>query len=176
VKTLRFLVTVFVAVAGDGPLYLQAALAAPPAPVVLVDSTGKTAARALNDTLTLIRVSPEVAAPAFIRPIYDADGRTASGWATWASGGAVLFTSADCSTGAHIHTLSNAGLRSTSQVETPGGTVLYVGAIGMPMTEDVRSILYASGCSRVTVRQNGLVAVVATINLTTTYPPPLTLQ
>ena len=144
--------------------------------IVLVDSTGNVAARPLDDTTMLITVSPGVVAPAFIRPIYDADERTASGMATWASGGSVLFTSADCSTGAHVHTLGNAGLRASSQVETPGGTVLYVGAIGAPVTVTVHSILYATGCSAVTVQQKGCVPVVAAVNLTTTYPPPLSFQ
>lgn len=144
--------------------------------IVLVDSTGKPAAKPLDDTIMLITVSPGLVAPAFIGPIYDVDERTASGMATWASGGSVLFTSADCSTGAHVHTLGNAGLRATSQVETPGGTMLYVGAIGTPVTVTVRSILYATGCSVVTVRQKGCVPVVAVVNLTTTYPPPLSFQ
>ncbi len=149
----------------------------PQTSIVLMDSTGKVTARPLSDTLMLITISPLGAvAPAFIRAIYDADERTASGLATWASGGSVLFTSNDCTTGAHIHTLSNAGLRSTSQVETPDGTLLYVGAIGTPVTVMVRSILYATGCAEVTVRQNGVVPVVIAVNLTTTYPPPLSFQ
>jgi hypothetical protein len=153
--------------------WAQAPFASLQSSVVLMDSAGNGAARLLYDTIVLMTVSPDVLAPAFIAPIYDADARTASGLATWASGGSVLFTSADCSTGAHIHTLTNAGLRSTSQVETPGGIILYVGAEGMPFTVDVQSILYGTGCSAVRVRQNGLVAVVATVNLTTTFPPPL---
>lgn len=153
--------------------WAQTPIASLQRPVVLMDSAGNPAARLLYDTIVLITVSPDVVAPAFIRPIYAADERTASGLATWASGGSVLFTSADCSTGAHIHTLANAGLRSTSQVETPSGIILYVGTEGMPVTVDVHSILYSTGCSAVSVRQNGLVAVVATVNLTTTFPPPL---
>ena len=50
-----------------------------PNPIVLVDSAGKVAARPLNDTVMLITISSGVAAPALIRPIYDADRRTASG-------------------------------------------------------------------------------------------------
>lgn len=174
-KTYPFAVVIAVALGAAVPACAQSAGASPQA-IVLVDSTGKVAARPLNDTIMLITVSPEVVAPAFIRSIYDADERTASGLATWASGGSVLFTSADCSTGAHIHTLTNAGLRSTSQVETPGGTTLYVGAIGTPVTAVIHSILYHTGCSAVTVRQNGLVPVDAAVNLTTTYPPPLSFQ
>ena len=59
-----------------------------PTPIVLVDSTGKVAARPLNETMVLVTVSSEIAAPALIRPIYDTDGRTASGLATWQAGGA----------------------------------------------------------------------------------------
>jgi len=146
------------------------------APLALVDSTGKRAARPLGDTVVLVQVAADVRAPAFIRPIYDADGRTASGLATWAAGGSVLFTSADCTTGAHVHTLVNPGLRAASQVETPQGTMLYVGAIGSPTTVEVGSILYSTGCSPLRIRQNGLVPVVASVNLTASYPPPLSLQ
>jgi hypothetical protein len=147
-----------------------------PSPIVLLDSTGKIAARALNDTMMLIAVHPVVVAPAFIHPIYDADGRAASGLATWASGGSVLYTSADCTSGAHIFSPTHAGVRATSQLETPGGIILYVGAIGVARTETVRSILYGSGCSAVTVQQKGLIPVDMTVNLTTTYPPPLSFQ
>jgi hypothetical protein len=147
-----------------------------PNPIVLLDSTGKIAARAFNDTMMLITVHPAVAAPAFIQPIYDVNEKAASGLATWASGGSVLFTSADCTLGAHIHTSTHAGVRATSQVETPGGTILYVGAIGSTRTVSIRSILYGNGCSAVTVQQNGLVPVDMTLNLTTTYPPPLSFQ
>src|ERR1700752_1367289 len=102
----------------------------PPTSIVLVDSTGKAAARPLNDTLMLITVRSGVAAPASIRPIYDAEGRTASGLAIWQSGGSVLFTSSDCTTGAHVYSLSHPGVRAAAQVQTPAGIVLYVAAIG----------------------------------------------
>lgn len=162
------------AVGAGWPAPAQTASAAP---IVLRDATGAIAGRALEGTLVLVKVDPGgVVAPAFIRPLYDTDGRTASGIATWAGGGSVLFTSADCTRGAHIHTLSNAGLRASSQVETPDGTILYVGAIGAPVTIDVKAILYASGCSPVSVRQNGVVPVDASVNLTTTFPPPLAFQ
>ena len=141
-----------------------------------LDSTGKVVGSPLGETVVLIGVARDVRAPAFIRPIYDADGRTASGLATWARGGSVLFTSADCTTGAHVHTLANPGLRAATQVETPQGTVLYVGAIGSPTTVEVGSVLYSTGCSPLRIRQNGLVAVVASVNLTASYPPPLSLQ
>src|SRR5271167_2852824 len=77
----------------------------PPNSVVLVDSMGKVAARPLNDTIMLITVSSGVEAPALIRPIYDADGRTVSGLATWQAGGGVLFTSLDCTTGGYVYSL-----------------------------------------------------------------------
>ena len=158
----------------------KAAAGAPPppaSPIVLVDSTGKAAARPLTDTLMLVAVTGGgVSAPASIRPIYDADGRTASGLATWQSGGSVLFTSFDCTTGAHVSSPGNAGLRTTAQVQTPDGIMLFVGAIGTPTTVAVHSILYGSGCSPVTVQQNGLVPVEASVNLTVAYPPPLSLQ
>ena len=173
VKTCLIALALAGGLGGNERPWAQAPSASLQSSVVLMDSAGNGAARLLYDTIVLITVSPDVLAPAFIRPIYDSDERTASGLATWASGGSVLFTSADCSTSAHIHTLTNAGLRSTSQVETPSGIILYVGAEGMPITVDVHSILYSTGCSAVRVRQNGLVAVVATVNLTTTFPPPL---
>jgi hypothetical protein len=144
--------------------------------VGVLDANGGFAGHPLNETLVLVPVRAGLVAPATIRPIYDADARTASGLATWGSGGSVSFTSADCSTGAHIATQTNAGLRATSQVEVPNGILLYVGEIGMPRTVDVRSILYGSGCTSTTVRQNGLVPVIDTLNLTRTHPPPLSIQ
>jgi hypothetical protein len=176
VKTHLFVVAIAAVLVGAASACAQPAVTASQTSVVLVDSTGRTAARPLSDTTMLLAVSPGVVAPAFIRPIYDADQGTASGLATWASGGSVLYTSADCSTGPHIHTLTHAGVRATSQVETPSGIILYVGVVGAPATVEVNSILYGSGCSAVTVRQNGLVPVVATVNLTTTFPPPLSFQ
>ena len=145
-------------------------------PIALVDSRGTLAGRALSETTVLVSVHAGLVAPAAIRPIYDADARTGSGLATWASGGSVLFTSSDCSTGAYISTQAHAGARATSEVETGSGVILHVGAIGMPVTVDVRSILYSTGCTATTVRQIGLVPVIATLNLTATYPPPLSLQ
>jgi hypothetical protein len=164
-----------IALAAGAPAFAQKS---PPAgPVVLVDSTGKVAARPLNDTLMLVAIDAiGTSAPAFISPIYDADGRTASGMATWRSGGSVLFTSPDCSTGAHVFSSGSAGLRATTQVQTADGIVLFVGAVGAPTTVTVRSILYGSGCSPVTVSQNGVVPVEASLNLTTAYPPPLSVQ
>ena len=145
-------------------------------PALLIDSTGKVAARPVTDTMMVIVVRPGLSAPAFIRPIYDADGRVASGVATWGAGGSVLFESADCTTGAHVPSGDHAGVRAAAQVETPAGVVLYVGAIGNTRSVSVRSILYGSGCSPVSVQQSGAVPVDATVNLTTTYPPPLSLQ
>ena len=176
------IVAVIIAVtAGNGgPVYAQHAnsndKSLPSAPIVLLDSTGKVAARALSDTMMLVTVHPAVVAPAFIHPIYDADGRAASGLAMWASDGSVLFTSADCTSGAHVFSSSHAGLRATSQVESPSGTILYVGAIATARTAMVRSILYGNGCRAVMVQQNGLIPVDMTINLTATYPPPLSFQ
>ena len=144
--------------------------------IVLVDSTGKAAARPLTDTIMLISVNSGVAAPASIHPIYDADGRTASGLATWQSGGSVLFTSSDCTTGAHVYSSTHAGARAATQVKTPAGIVLYVGVIGTAITVAVHSILYDNGCSPVTVQQNGLLPVLATVNLSTAFPPPLSFQ
>jgi hypothetical protein len=144
--------------------------------IALVDSRGTIAGRVLSETIVLVTVREGLVAPAAIRPIYDPDARTASGLAMWASGGSVLFTSADCSTGAYISTQMHAGARATSQVETGGAIFLHVGAIGMPVTVDVRSILYGTGCTATTVHQNGLVPVIATLNLTATYPPPLSLS
>ena len=94
-------------------------------PIVLVDSTGKVVATPLNETIMLITISTGVAAPALIRPIYDSDGRTASALATWQAGGSVLFTSSDCTTGAHVYSLPNAGVRAATQVQTPAGIMLY---------------------------------------------------
>ena len=147
-----------------------------PNSIVLVDSTGKAAARPLNDTIMLITFGGGVTAPAMIRPIYDSDGRMASGLATWHTGGSVLFTSPDCTTGAHVYSLPHAGVRAAAQVQTPTGIILYVGAIGPATTVAVRSLLYDTGCAPVAVQQNGLFPVVTTVNLTTSYPPPLSFQ
>jgi len=147
-----------------------------PDAIVLVDSTGKVAARPLNDTVMLIALGNEVVAPASIRPIYDADSRMASGLAVWQSGGSVLFTSSDCTTGAYIHGGSLAGARAAMQVQTPAGILLHVGAIGTGTTVEVRSILYDNGCSPVSIRENGLFPVLATLNLSTAYPPPLSFR
>jgi hypothetical protein len=54
--------------------------------------------------------------------------------------------------------------------------MLYVGAVGAATTVAIRSILYDTGCAPVTVQQNGLLPVLATVNLSTAYPPPLSLQ
>jgi hypothetical protein len=147
----------------------------PPAPA-LVDSTGKAVARPLTDTMMLISLGGGVVAPASIRPVYDVDGRTASGTATWQSGGSVLFTSSDCTTGGHVYSLPAAGVRAAAQVQTAAGIVLYIGAIGSATTVAVHSILYDTGCAPVTIQQNGLLPVVTTLNLSTAYPPPLSFQ
>ena len=177
---LLIIAAVIAVTAGGGPVCAQSAsvsgTSTPSAPIVLLDSTGKVAARALNDTMMLVTVHAAVVAPAFIHPIYDADGRAASGLATWASGGSVLFTSPDCSSGAHVFGSNHPGLRATSQVATPGGTILYVGAIAATRTASIQSILYGNGCSAVLVQQNGLIPVDLTTNLTTMYPPPLSFQ
>jgi hypothetical protein len=145
-------------------------------PVVLVDSTGKAVARPLNETIMLVTIGNGVVAPALIRPIYGPDGRTASALATWQAGGSVLFTSSDCTAGAHVYSLPHAGVRAAAQVQTPAGIVLYVGAVGTATTVAVQSILYDTGCIAVTVQQNGLFPVLATVNLNTAYPPPLSFQ
>ena len=162
------------------PVHAQVTVAAPAAtpgnPIALVDSNGKVAARPLNETIMLVTLGSAVVAPAQIRAVYGPDGRAASGLATWHSGGSVLFTSPDCTTGAHVYSSSHAGVRASAQVQTAVGIVLFVGAIGPSITEAVQSILYDTGCARVDVRQNGLLPVVASVNLTTTYPPPLSFQ
>lgn len=146
-------------------------------PVVLVDSTGKFAARPLSDNIMLVAANGgNVEAPALIRPIYDDAGREASGVATWQAGGSVLFTSSDCTTGGYVHSSSHAGMRAAAQVETPAGVVLYVGAVGTSATAVIHSILYGNGCAPVTVQQGGLVAVEATVNLTLAFPPPLSFR
>ena len=106
----------------------------------------------------LVTISSGVAAPALIRPIYDSDGRTASGLATWQAGGSVLFTSSDCTAGAHVYGSSYAGVRATTQVQTPAGIVLYVGAVGTASTVAIHSILYDTGCAPVTVQTKRLVS------------------
>jgi hypothetical protein len=147
------------------------------ASVVLVDSGGKTAARLFTDGLVLVTdPASRVVAPASIRAITSDDGRAASGLATWQSGGGVLFSSIDCSTGAHVYTGTGAGVRAATQVQTPSGIVLYVGGIGPPTTAAIRSVLYDSGCHAVTLRQNGLIPVDVTLNLTALFPPPLSFR
>jgi hypothetical protein len=148
----------------------------PASAVMLIDSTGNAVARALTETVVLVTVESDLTAPASIRPIYGADGRMASGLGSWQSGGSVLFTSADCTVGAHIYSGTYAAVRAATQVQTPEGIVLYAGAIGTSITVDVRSILYDTGCAQVAVRQNGLVPVLATRNLSTAYPPPLSFR
>jgi hypothetical protein len=162
------------------PLHAQVTVAKPAAtpgnPIALVDSNGNVAARPLNETVVLVDAGSGVAAPAVIVPVYDAEGRAASGLATWHSGGSVLFTSADCTTGAHVYSSAHPGVRAASQVKTQAGIVLYVGAVGPTVTTAVQSILYDTGCATVAVRQNGLLPVVTTVNLTTVHPPPLSYQ
>jgi len=143
--------------------------------IALVDSTGRVAAKPLSETITLVALSDGGTAPALIRPIYGPDGRAASGLATWQSGGSVLFTSARCTGDAFVYSSSYAGLRGSAQVQTAAGIVLYVGAVGTTTTAAVQSILYDTGCAQVSVRQNGVVPVVTTVNLTSTYPPPLSI-
>lgn len=147
-----------------------------PQPIVLVDSTGKVAARPLNETIVLVTMSSGVVAPALIRPIHGPDGRTDSGLATWQAGGSVLFTSSGCTAGAHVYSSSHAGVRATTQIQTPTGIMLYVGAVGAATTVAIQSILYDTGCAPVRVQQNGLLPVLATLDLTTAYPPPLSFQ
>jgi len=147
-----------------------------PNPIVLVDATGKVVAKPLNETLVLITIGTGVVVPASIRPIYGPDGREASGLATWQAGGGVLFTSPDCTAGAHVYSSSRAGVRAATQIQTPAGISLYVGAVGQATTVSVQSILYDSGCTPVVVRQNGLHPVEATINLDVAYPPPLSFR
>jgi hypothetical protein len=121
----------------------------------------------------VFEMSSGIVAPALIGPGYGDDGRAASGWARGHSGGSVLYTSPDCTSGAHVFSTGHAGLRAAAQVRTPGGIVLNVGAVGTTTTVSVRSILYETGCAAVAVEQNGLLSVVLSIDLTTTYPPPL---
>ena len=147
-----------------------------PNPVVLVDSTGNAVGGPLGETLALVTVGSGVVAPAAIRPIYDVDGRVTSGLATWQAGGSVLFTSSDCTAGAHVHSLTHAGVRATTQVQTPAGIMLYVGSVGVASTVAIHSILYDTGCAPVTVHANGLLPVVTIRNLSTAYPPPLAFQ
>ncbi len=172
--------SVAVALTANGVARAQstgAALSSPsPNPIVLVDSTGKVVARPLNETIMLVTISSGLVAPALIRPIYDADGRTASALATWQAGGSVLFSSSNCTSGAHVFSSPHAGVRATTQVQTSAGIMLYVGAVGTATTVAVHSILYDTGCAPVTVRQNGLLPVLATVNLNTAYPPPLSFQ
>jgi hypothetical protein len=147
-----------------------------PTTAVLVDSTGKAAAKPLGESIMLVTVGSGVTAPALIRPIYGPDGRAASGLATWQAGGSVLFTSGDCTSGANVYSSSYAAARAATQVQTQAGTILFVGAIGPTTTVSVRSVLYDTGCAPLKIEQNGLVPVVTTINLTTVYPPPLSFQ
>jgi hypothetical protein len=167
-------------IAAQSAAWAQNAASAVPSlpvnPIGLVDSTGTVAARPLNDTIMLVTISGGAVAPALTRPIYDPDGRMASGLATWHSGGTVLFTSADCTLGAHVYSLPHAGVRAATQVQTPDGIILHVGAIGPATTVAIRSILYDTGCAPVTVQQSGLFPVVTNINLTKAYPPPLSFR
>jgi hypothetical protein len=166
--------SVAAALTANGVVHAQSTGA--PRAIALVDSTGKVVAGPLNETIMLVTISSGVTAPALIRPVYDPDGHTASGLATWQAGGSVLFTSSDCTLGAHVYSSPYAGLRATTQVQTPSGIMLYVGAVGAATTVAIKSILYDTGCAPVTVQQNGLLPVLATFNLSMTYPPPLSFQ
>ncbi len=169
--------SVTVALATNGLAGAQGTASSPsPKTVVLVDSSGNVAGRPLDETIMLVTVDSGVVAPALIRPIYDPDGHTASGLATWQAGGSVLFTSSDCTAGAHVYGSAHAGVRATTQVETPTGIILYAGAVGTANTVAIQSILYDTGCAPVKVRQNGLFPVLAIVNLSTAYPPPLSFQ
>jgi hypothetical protein len=176
----RVATAIVIALASIGEILAQGAAVVSSSPergaIALVDSSGNAAARPLTETVMLVTLGGGVIAPAQIRAIYGSDGRAASGLATWHSGGSVLFTSADCTTGAHVYSSSYAGVRASTQVQTAAGIVLFVGAIGPSITEAIQSILYDTGCATVAVRQNGLVPVVTSVNLTTTYPPPLSFQ
>ena len=145
-------------------------------PIALVDATGKVVAKPLNETTVLVTIGSGVVAPASIRPIFGPDGRQASGLATWQAGGSVLFTSPDCTTGAHVYSSSRVGVRATTQIQTRAGISLFVGAVGQTTTVSVQSILYDSGCAPVVIRQNGLHPVEATVNLDVAFPPPLSFQ
>ena len=173
-------VNVAVALAATGIAGAQSTdvtgLSPSPSPIVLVDATGKAVAKALNETTVLVTIGRGVVAPASIRSIHGPDGREASGLAMWQAGGSVLFTSPDCTTGAHVYGSSRAGVRATTQVQTRAGISLYVGAVGQATTVSVQSILYDTGCAPVAVRQNGLHPVEATVNLDVAYPPPLSFQ
>lgn len=149
---------------------------ASPGTVVLIDSKGKVAARPLNETLMLVTVGNAVVAPASIRPIYDNEGHAASALATWSAGGSVLFTSSECTSGAHVYASQHPGVRAVAQVRTPAGIMLYVGADGAATTVTIKSVLYETGCAPLTVRQGGLFPVQAIVNLSTEYPPPLSFQ
>jgi hypothetical protein len=144
--------------------------------VALIDSTGKVVGHALTETVVLVTLQRDVTAPASIRAVYDNDNRIASGLASWQSGGSVLFTSPDCTNGAYVHGGAIAGVRAATQVQTREGIVLFAGAIGMPTTVEVRSILYDTGCSPIAVRQSGLFPALATLNLSATYPSPLSFR
>ena len=144
---------------------------------MLVDSVGSIAGRPLNETVVLVTDKATGAVvPAIIRSNYDSDGRTMSGSATWQANSSVLFASPDCTTGAHIFGTTHPGLRASAQVQTASGVILYVGDSGATTSVNARSILYGSGCTPVSVQQNGVVPVALTINLTTTYPPPLSFR
>jgi hypothetical protein len=172
--------TILAALFASGVVRAQSATATvrPPTAgtVVLMDSTGKVAARPLNETLMLVTVGNGVVAPASIRPIYGPGGHVASALATWQAGGSVLFMSPDCTTGAHVYASPHPGVRAAAQVQTPAGTLLYVGADGAAAAIAIESILYETGCASVTVQQSGLFPVIATVNLSTAYPPPLSFQ
>ncbi len=173
----RIAAAIAIALAASLDTHAQSiAIPAPSAPIALVDSSGNVAARPLNETIMLVTLAGGVVAPAEIRALHGPDGRAASGLATWHSSGSVLFTSADCTSGAHVYSSSRAGTRASAQVQTEAGIVLFAGAIGPSVTESIQSIRYDNGCASVAVRQNGLVPVVSSVNLTTTYPPPLSFR
>src|SRR5215813_81643 len=111
---------IVIALAARGDAHAQGTPVGKPlaatAPIALVDSSGNVAARPLNETIMLVPLGGGVVAPAQIRAMYGPDGRAASGLATWHSGGSVLFTSADCTAGAHVYSPTQAAIRGAAQV------------------------------------------------------------
>jgi hypothetical protein len=173
-------VAIVAVVASIADVSAQGAAGAPSAassrPIALIDASGNAAGKPFNETMVLVTLGDAVVAPAVIRPDPRCGRARSIGPRDLALRRKRSLYLADCSTGALVHTSPHAGIRAASQVQTARGIVLFAGAIGPSITESVQSILYDTGCASVKVRQNGLVPVVMTVNLTTTYPPPLSFQ
>jgi len=150
-------------------------------PVVYVDATGNVAARLFGAGSGLLTLPGGAAVVVAVASVADANGSPVAGAATWAGGDAVLFTSANCTTGAFVYVYSlNPGTRASAQVATAGGVVLYIGAAAPGTSNPVfNSFLTSQGCATQSIAAGSVGSVwpvASALNLSVAYPPPLSVQ